>query len=64
MIRMQAQGRFPFEKLMKIYPFESIEHNDLSEEITWYFISEFSSGINKPDSPIDSQWKKLKGGAT
>lgn len=25
MIRMQAQGRFPFEKLMKIYPFESIE---------------------------------------
>ena len=24
LIRMQAQGRFPFEKLMKIYPFESI----------------------------------------
>jgi aryl-alcohol dehydrogenase len=25
LIRMQAQGRFPFEKLMKIYPFEAIE---------------------------------------
>ncbi|NIC42860.1 NAD(P)-dependent alcohol dehydrogenase [Aquabacterium sp. A08] len=24
LIRLQAQGRFPFEKLMKIYPFESI----------------------------------------
>lgn len=24
MIRMQAQGRFPFEKMMKIYPFEAI----------------------------------------
>lgn len=25
MIRMQAQGRFPFEKLMKIYPFAAID---------------------------------------
>lgn len=25
LIRMQAQGRFPFEKLMKVYPFEAIE---------------------------------------
>lgn len=25
LIRMQAQGRFPFEKLTKIYPFEAIE---------------------------------------
>ena len=24
LLRLQAQGRFPFEKLMKIYTFESI----------------------------------------